>query len=250
VCTLGSVNGKYLFKNRDLSLQNCWSEEIIYSRRRYSYVGVAGRAAVQERGLNSGINEKGIAAAITYVGGGYLEDDLGRKIPRGVIIEEIVGNAATLMEALEIAQWHLNRDIHVGGNIVIAGDIGIISIEEIDRRIAVEFIDRAFFFRSNHFLNLSGPVDGSDTQERLVAISRIFEGKKPDEVSLRHIQEALAHRGEDALICKRKEDHINGEASITVSTVIYDIGARTVHYKYTCDPASVFQTFQPMQPTS
>jgi hypothetical protein len=246
MCTLGSVNKKYLFKNRDMGVDNSFAEEIVQSKRRYSYVGIAGKTNVHERGLNSGINEKGVAAAITFVGLGEtssLSDEILQKIPRGVIIEDIVGNAATLLEAVEIAQWHLNRNVHVGGNIVIADDTGIVSIEELEYRFALEFVSDEFFFRSNHFLNLVLPPEKDDSLDRLAAIHRIFSGKNASAVGLSQIQEALVYRGEDAKIYKKPED---GLSSVTVSAVIYDIPARTAHYRYIIDPKAVFQELKPL----
>jgi hypothetical protein len=239
MCTLGSVSGKYLFKTRDLGVDDSRTEEIIRAKRRYAYVGVAGRTNPQERGLNSGINEKGIAAAITFVGGDVnLSDAICQAIPRGVIVEDIVGSAATVLEALEIAQWHLNRNVYVGGNIVISGDEGIVSIEELQRRCAVEFDGSEFFFRTNHFLNLNQIEGEGDSSARLAAVRKAFEGKAPASVNLADVKDALSYRGQDAVIYKKPEDRLS---FVTVSTVIYDIPARTAHYRYTIDPASAFQ---------
>jgi hypothetical protein len=233
-----------------MGTENSFVEDIIRNKRRYSYVGIAGKANIYERGLNSGINEKGLAAAITYVGasvgldkGELLPDALLHKIPRGVIIEDVVGNASTLIEATEIAQWHLNRDIHVGGNIVIADETGIVSIEELERRFVVEFIGDDFFFRSNHFLNLTHPPVGDDSLERLAAVRRVFDGITADSVDISHIKEALAYRGEDAKIYKKPED---GLETVTVSTVIYDIRQRAAYYRYTIESESVFQELRPV----
>ncbi|GHV78948.1 hypothetical protein AGMMS49944_07390 [Spirochaetia bacterium] len=244
MCTLGSVSGRFLFKNRDMGVDNSFKEDIIRDKRRYAYVGIAGKANEFERGLNSGINEKGVAAAITYVQGGgvSLGDAIRRTIPRGVIVEDIVGNAANLLEAVELAHWHLNRDVHVGGNIVLADETGIVSIEELEKRFAVEWVADKLFFRSNHFLNLNQPIDEGDTLQRLTAIRRAFEGKKAERVDLSHIKKALEYRGDDARIYKKPEDKLE---SVTVSTVIYDIPARTAHYRYTVDPNTVFQELQP-----
>jgi hypothetical protein len=233
-----------------MGTESSFAEEIVQSKRRYSYVGVAGKSNIYERGLNSGINEKGLAAAITYVGayagldkGEQLSTALQHKLPRGIIIEDIVGNASTLLEAVEIAQWHLNRDIHVGGNIVIADETGIVSIEELERRFALEFIGDDFFFRSNHFLNLTHQAGEDDSRERLTAIRRAFNGISPESADLSHIKEALSYRGSDAKIYKKKED---GLQILTISTVIYDIRKRIAHYRYTIDSESVFQELRPL----
>jgi hypothetical protein len=226
--------------------ENSYNEEIVQNKRRYSYVGVAGKANNYERGLNSGINEKGLAAAITYVGldkGDPLSAALQHKIPRGVIIEDMVGNASTLLEAAEIAQWHLNRDVHVGGNIVIADETGIVSIEELECRFAIEFVRDDFFFRTNHFLNLTHPPVGDDSRERLVAIHRAFNGKIANAVDIPYIKEILSYRGADAKIYKKPKD---GLEVVTVSTVIYDIRERAAYYRYTIDPESVFQELRPL----
>ncbi|MDR1732455.1 MAG: C45 family peptidase [Synergistaceae bacterium] len=245
MCTLGSVNRKYLFKNRDIGTENSFEEEIVRNKRRYSYVGVAGRTNRQERGLNSGINEWGVSAAITWVGGPEgLSEDILRKTPRGVIVEDVVGNAKNLLEAAEIAQWHLVRGAHVGGNIVIANEEGIVSIEEIDRRFAVEFVEEDFFFRTNHFLNLTRPVENDDSPHRFEAIRRLFSEKSAEDVDVPFIREQLAWRGEDAFIYKKTED---GLGSATVSAVIYDIPSCVAHYRYVCDPGASWQILEPPQ---
>ena len=245
MCTLGSVNGNYLFKNRDIDTKNSFQENIVRDKRRYSYVGVAGKTNERERGLNSGINEWGVAAAITWVGGSEgLSEDILQKTPRGVIVEDVVGNARDLLEAVEIAQWHLVRDVHVGGNIVIANEEGIVSIEERDRRFAVEFVEDEYIFRTNHFLNLTNPsaVENDDSLRRLEAIRRLFSEKNAPEVDVPFIQKALAWRGEETFICKKVDDGLD---SATVSTVIYDIAARTAHYLYTCGPEATWQILEP-----
>jgi hypothetical protein len=242
MCTLGSVRGRYLFKNRDIESGNSFREEIVHDSRRYSYVGVAGKTNEFERGLNSGINEKGVAAAITYVGpSGSLSRNIENRIPRGVIVEDIVGNAGNLLEAAEIAQWHLNRDTYVGGNIVIVSGEGIVSIEEIDRRFGVAFIDSEFFLQSNHFLNLNRHPDEGDSTERFAAINRLFAGKRGADVDVPFIKEVLSYRG-DALIFKKREDEVRG---VTVSTVIYDIEKKAAHYRYAADGDTRFQELIP-----
>jgi hypothetical protein len=222
---------------------NSFREEIVLNIRRYSYVGIAGKTNEFERGLNSGINEKGIAAAITYVGPrGSLSGNIENRIPRGIIVEDIVGNAGNLLEAAEIAQWHLSRDPHVGGNIVIVSGEGIVSIEEIDRRFAVAFIDSEFFLQSNHFLNLNRPPDEGDSPERFAAINRLFAGKRAADVDIPFIKDVLSYRGNYALIFKKREDKVGG---VTVSTVIYDIEKKTAHYRYAADGDARFQELTP-----
>jgi hypothetical protein len=158
-------------------------------------------------------------------------------------VEDIVGNAATLLEAVEIAQWHLNRNVHVGGNIVLADETGIVSIEELERRYALQWTEEKFFFRTNHFLNLQEPIGKDDSLERLEAIHRGFKGKNSDTLPLADIKAALEYRGTDAKIYKKPEDKLE---SVTVSTVIYDIPARTAHYRYTIEPNAVFQELRPL----
>jgi hypothetical protein len=231
MCTLGAIRGRYIFKNRDLGLENSTKEEIIQGKRTYSYVGIAGKASAGERGLNSGINEKGVGAAITYVGEDTLQNDIANKIPRGVIIEDIVGNAATLLEAAEIIQRHLNRNTYVGGNIVVAALDGILSVEEIDRSFAFEFVRSDYFIRTNHFLNLK-LRDGllkheKESQERYRIAEEYFKNKDIDKIGIKEIKEILSYHGETTSICK------HGEAqAVTVSTAIYDLSERELHYSY------------------
>jgi hypothetical protein len=231
MCTLGAVKGRFIFKNRDLGADNSFKEEIVQGNRTYSYVGIAGRSSAGERGLNSGINEKGIAAAITYVGGVSLGEDIAAKIPRGVIIEDIAGNAASLLEAAEIIQWHLNRNAYVGGNIVVAGEEGILSVEEIDRRFAFEFIQSDYFVRSNHFLNLSlreGLLKNKkESEQRYRIADDWFQSRYIDKIEVQDIKELLSYHGEETSLCKHGEFQ-----SVTVSSAIYDLKKRELHYSH------------------
>lgn len=232
MCTLGAIQGRYLFKNRDMGLDNGHKEDIIHGAGLYKYVGVAGHASPRERGLNSGINEEGVAAAITYVGNDTLSQMLDVKIPRGVLVEDVLRGAKNLNEAVAIAVEHLNRHAYVGGNIVIATSEGIVSIEELSPRYAVEVVSSPWFVRTNHFLNLHLTPgflpNENNTRIRYERFSKLLAESDIREFGIDDIRRALGdHENGENSICRHGEYQ-----AITVSSVVYDIQKRVMHYVY------------------
>lgn len=232
MCTLGAIQGRYLFKNRDMGLDNGLAEDIIQGAGLYKYIGVAGHASPRERGLNSGINEAGVAVAITYVGTETLAQSLESKIPRGVLVEDVLCGAKDLGEALTIAVAHLNRDAYVGGNIVIATPEGIASIEELSPRYAVEIIHSPYFVRTNHFHNLVLPLEilanPDNTRLRYERFSELLAESESRKFNVEDIRKALGdHANGENAICRHGE-----QLSVTVSSVVYDLQERAMYYLY------------------
>lgn len=230
MCTLGFVKGRYLFKNRDMSSRVFVKEEIITGKGSYSYIGVAGAGGQEEKGLNSGINEKGLAAAVTYVGQGRLEEEILFKKPRGLIVEEILKNCATLEQARQTAAGFLTESVYVGGNIVVAAQEGVLSIEESGGRYEAEIKEDDIFVRANHFCNLvhrnSGLKYYQESKSRYDAMEHYLRNRESAGFNLEDIKEILASHDKVAPICKHK-----GKAlGITVSSVIYDLQRLEMHY--------------------
>ena len=230
MCTLGAVKGRYLFKNRDMSSQVLVKEEIITGMGIYSYIGIAGTGNQEEAGLNSGINAKGIAAGVTYVGDGRLEEEITEKKPRGFIVEEILKNCSNLEQAKDMAVSFLTDHIYVGGNIIIASREGVVSIEEYEGRFSAEIHDSGIFVRANHFCNLELP-DGSlkhykESKIRYDTMREYLSTRYGAGLSLEEVKTILKSHDGEAPICKHK-----GKAlGVTVSSVIYDLETRKMYY--------------------
>lgn len=235
MCTSGALIGKFLFKNRDLGPQSGLEEDIARGYGAYRYIGVAGHAAPKERGLNSGLNEAGVAAQMTYVGTETLEESITNNVPRGVLIESILRNAANLDEALQIAAGLLNKYHFVGGTITINTLQGAAVIEEAYPRYAIERIgaERTWIVRTNHFENLVLPENFLPREEnskiRNRRLHELLEKLDPAAVSPDDIRRALAdHENGENAICRH-----GGEAQAqTVSTVVYDLQKKQMHYLY------------------
>jgi hypothetical protein len=225
MCTLGAVNGRYLFKTRDLWSDSDKAEEIVLSRGRYRYVGIQGHASPLERGLNSGVNEKGVAVAITFVDVVPLAEALLHKTPRGVLVEEVLRNCGDLASALRIVTDFLTEPF-VGGNIVITTPEGGFVVEQQHPRFAVEFITAPVTVRTNHFLNLRIEEQVPGNQNNSASrFSRMQSLLSDGTVNNREkIQRVLADHHSSNQICSH-----SGELC-TVSAVIYDLKAATLHY--------------------
>lgn len=231
MCTLGAFSGQYLFKNRDMSANAGLEEELARGEGgRFRYVGVAGHASPLEKGLNSGINEAGIAAAMTFVDQVSLVQALETRTPRGVLIEKILGEAGNLAEALQITIDFFHRQPLVGGNIAIITPDGGAVVEQLYPRIAVEIVTQSTVVRTNHFLNLTvpGSLAGNleDSQARFQRFSQLLSAKKATSVGVADIKRALADHAGSHPICR------HGPDAITVSTAVYSIADRTLHYAY------------------
>lgn len=232
MCTLGAVQGRFLFKNRDMGLDNGLEETIFRGAGRYRYIGVAGHATPKERGLNSGINEAGVAAAITYVGAETLAQALETKVPRGTLIEDVLRSAKDIREALQIATEHLNRDAYVGGNLVIATREAVASIEELPPRYAVEVVHAPWFVRTNHFVNLNLPPEflprEANSRVRYQRFSELLAESEKKEFGPEDIRRALGdHKNGKDSICRHGVDQ-----AVTVSSVAYDLRGNTMYYLY------------------
>lgn len=157
MCTLGVIPHHFLFKTRDL-WQNSGHKEVVVERDDcFRYIGVQGHAHPNEIGLNSGINNAGLAVAITFVDRVTLEDALTSKTPRGVLVEDILGHCGTMVEAVQrfISYW--NSPL-VGGNIVIATPEGGVTIEQLHPLSALEWHCEHPVVRTNHFVNLNADI--------------------------------------------------------------------------------------------
>lgn len=225
MCTLGSINGKYLFKTRDLWSESDPTEEIINGRGRYRFVGIKGHASPLERGLNSGVNEKKVAVAITFVDTIPLAEALMFKTPRGVLVEEILRNCSDLTSALRVAVDFMAEPL-VGGNIVVATPEGGFIVEQLHPRFAIEYIAKPITVRTNHFLNLQ--VDGDLQGNRINSVNRFTRMRglleNSAEVEVKNIQKFLADHHTIDPICSHK-----GEMR-TVSAVVYDLNSTELHY--------------------
>ncbi len=234
MCTSGALAGRLLFKNRDMGPFAGLSEDIVRGYGIYRYVGVAGHATPNERGLNSGINEAGIAALMTYVGQGGLEKDIDENTPRGVLIESILRSAGTLEEAVDIATTFLLKHKFVRGNITINSPEGVAVIEEDFPRFAVQIIKDGWVVKTNHFENLA--FDEStypqikNTKTRSARFHELLESIDPSKAGINDIKEALSDHanGADA-ICRHRE---KCDGMQTVSTAIYDLESRRLFYSY------------------
>lgn len=235
MCTLGVINGCYLFKNRDMGSGAGLEEDLAEGHGRFRYIGVAGHASPLERGLNSGINEAGVAAAMTFVDRVPLTHALRKRTPRGVLIEEILRSAGDLQAALRIATDFLCTTPLVGGNIAIATPAGSAVIEQLYPRFAIEMVDRPVSVRTNHFLNLAVSsmlaVDGENSQARYKRFRSLLKpaagGEGDPSFGFEKIRQALSDHTGPHPICRH-----GGDDAVTVSTAIYDIGERTLHYVY------------------
>lgn len=247
MCTLGTIDDCYLFKNRDMEPGAGLEENIVHGCGRFRYVGVAGHASPLERGLNSGINEAGVAAAMTFVDRIPLTRALRTKIPRGVLIEEILRSADSLAAALRIAANFLCTTPLVGGNIVILASGGGAVIEELYPKFAIEMFSRTATVRTNHFLNLAveGPlaVDKKNTLARYKRFRSLLEpavagnGKNVQPFGFAEIKQALSDHEGPHPICR------HGSDAVTVSTAIYDIKKRLLHYVYGNPCSGVFAEY-------
>lgn len=235
MCTLGAIDGQFLFKNRDMDLGAGVSEDIVQGHGRLRFIGVAGHASPLERGLNSGINEAGIAAAMTFVDIAPLTEMLKTRTPRGVLIEEILRNAQDLTAALRIATDFLATMPLVGGNIVIMTPAGGAVIEQLYPRYAVEIIAQPVTVRTNHFHNLlvSGrlAVNGRNSKRRFEQCSSLLaraeeSGNTSEVFNFERIRNVLADHEGGQPICR------HGETAITVSAVVYDVRNRRMHYTH------------------
>lgn len=235
MCTAGALNKKYLFKNRDMGITSGLGETIKRGYGVYRYIGVEGHATPRERGLNSGLNEKGISAEMTYVGNLDLNDAIDTSLPRGVLIESILGQAGNLEEALEIASRMLQRYQFVGGNILINTPQGSAVIEELYPRYCIErkSNEDTWFVKTNHFTQMILPVGFLKQEEnsriRYGRFEELLNRLDPDAATPEDIKNALAdHANGDNAICR----HGGNEFPLTVSTVIYDLEKLDMYYLY------------------
>ncbi len=225
MCTLGAVNGRYLFKNRDLWCDSSRVEEVVCGQGNYRYRGIRGHASPLERGLNSGINEKGVAVAITFVDNVPLAEALLTKTPRGVLVEEILGSCGDLASAVTVITEYMKKPL-VGGNIMVATPQGGVVLEQLYPRFVCEYFINPIVVRTNHFLNL--PMEQSNQHEHNSSHDRsrrmcelLGNG---DNASLTSIQGVLADHGGTHRICSH-------EGTLrTVSAVVYDVKAAVMHY--------------------
>lgn len=229
MCTLGAIDGKFLFKNRDMEPGAGITEDVVYGHGRFRYVGVAGHASPLERGLNSGINQAGVAAAITFVDYVPLPAAICSKTPRGVLVEDILRSAGTLQAALQIAGEFLLTTPLVGGNIVIMTPDGGAVIEQLYPQYAVQLITGTVTIRTNHFEVLTLPgelaVNRENSQTRFTRFAQLLT-VAGEGLSVEKIRQALANHEEPHPICR------HGGDAVTVSTAIFDLGNRTMHYAY------------------
>lgn len=233
MCTLGAISGQFLFKNRDMGTDAGTSEDLVRGKGQLNYVGVAGHASPLERGLNSGINEAGVAAAITFTDHKNMLELLKSRTPRGVLVEEILGHASDLQSALHIALDFLHFKPLIGGNIVIlTPDEGAV-IEQIYPRFAIEYITQPYIARTNHFLNLRTnghlAVNQASSQDRLRRIGSLLEEKHGNgeyRISVDDIKGILSDHEGIYPICSHQGD------LVTVSSSIYDIQERALYYAY------------------
>jgi hypothetical protein len=233
MCTLGAISGRYLFKNRDLWPGCSQAEEIMQGRGRYRYQGVRGQANSLERGLNSGINEAGVAVAITYVDRVPLAEALSVRSPRGVLVEEILRSCRDLSSALRLVTDFLTTPL-AGGNIVILSPEGGAVLEQLYPLFAIELIKAPVTVRTNHFCNLrvSGALLGnlqSSTARFEQMTGLLSQGAWPEAGAesgtvITLIKEALANHDGRYPICS------HGGELRTVSSALYDLKERALHY--------------------
>ncbi|MBJ6724370.1 carcinine hydrolase/isopenicillin-N N-acyltransferase family protein [Geomesophilobacter sediminis] len=225
MCTLGAVTGRFLFKTRDLWGESDPFEEIVSRQGRLCYLGLRGQAAPGERGLNSGINEAGVAVAVTFADTVSLADALAKKTPRGVLVEEILGRCSDLASALRTAAEFQQLPL-VGGNIVIMTPQGGAVIEELYPWYCVEQTVAPVTVRTNHFINLREPAPLKGDREGGLARHRRMVSLLSDgaDVDARQLQAFLADHAGAHPICSHA-----GELT-TVSAVIYDLEGRRLNY--------------------
>ena len=235
LCTLGAIDGKFLFKNRDMDLGAGIAEDVMQGHGRLRFIGIAGHASPRERGLNSGINEAGVAAAMTFADVELLMEVLKTRMPRGVLIEEILRNARDLEAALRITGDFLHTTPLVGGNIVIMTPAGGAVVEQLYPRYAVEMIKQPVTVRTNHFLNLTVPgklaVNERNSRNRFdkcgSLLTEVAESGNADEhFNAEVIGRVLSNHEGRHPICR------HGGRAVTVSAVIYDIRNRVMHYTH------------------
>lgn len=245
MCTLGAIRNQFLFKNRDMGVGSGLTETLVREQGRYKYIGVAGHASPLERGLNSGINEAGVAVAITFVDHVSLPEAIKIKTPRGVLVEEILRTAGNLQDALRVVSDYLTTPL-VGGNIVIVTPNGGAVLEQVYPRFAVEIIEQPVTVRTNHFLNLVLPevtsVDPDNTAARFRRFSHLLspavQGEHIGGFSIAKIKQALSDHEGGHPICR------HGEAGgSTVSSAIYDVQERSLHYVFGNPCSGTFQQF-------
>lgn len=237
MCTLGTIVGQFLFKNRDMERGAGVTEDVIHGQGRFRYLGVAGHASRLERGLNSGINEAGVAVAITFVDHIPLAAAIRTRTPRGVMVEEILSKAGDLAAALQIATQFLTTTPLVGGNVVVMTPKGGAVIEQLYPKYAIEILTQGVTVRTNHFLNLqvteplAVPVQNSKARwERFTHLLsqpefRDNTDKPADRKCLvPEIKKHLANHERPHPICR------HGAGALTVSTAIYDIKNRSMYY--------------------
>ena len=232
MCTLGVIPHHYLFKTRDLWKNSGQNEVVVEKDNCFRYIGVQGHAHPNEKGLNSGINNAGLAVAITFVDRVTLEDALASKTPRGVLVEDILGHCGTIVEAVQrfIGYWNCPL---VGGNIVFANPEGGVTIEQLHPLSALEWHTEHPVVRTNHFLNLNADIHVSselqDTldwyQQNSLGRYRRMEhlsGKDVSDVS--SIRTMLSNHEGDHPICS------HNDKLLTRSAVIYDLEKLELHY--------------------
>lgn len=225
MCTLGSITGRWLFKTRDLWRESGRTEEIIAGHGRLRYLGVRGQSSPLERGLNSGVNEAGVAVAITFTDMVSLDEALQSRTPRGVLVEEILATCSDLHSSLGRFSEYLNTPL-VGGNIVIVTPLGSAVIEQRYPFSSIELVEGPVAVRTNHFLNLNIPgilVGNTENSiQRLARMNRLLDNGSGIDVN--RIKSALADHHGSHSICSH-----DGELQ-TVSAVIYNLDARSMHY--------------------
>jgi len=234
MCIVGAIESQFLFKNRDMEQGTETAEDLVQGHGRLRYIGVAGHASPLERGLNSGINESGVAVAITFVDYEPLTTMIKKRTPRGVLVEEILRNAGDLASALRIATDFLYRAPLVGGNIVILTPNGGAVIEQVYPKYAIEIMTQPMTVRSNHFLNLKLggrlAINKENTEarfDRFIDLLAATVKRTKEGFCFENIRQALADHEGPHPVCRH-----DGDAVVTVSTAIYDIQKRTLHYAF------------------
>lgn len=179
--------------------------------------------------MNSGINQAGVAAAITFADYVPLPAAIRSKTPRGVLVEDILRSAGTLAAALRMAGEFLITTPLVGGNIVIMTPDGGAVLEQLYPQYAVQLISETVTVRTNHFQVLTLPgelaVNRENSQTRFTRFAQLLPVPGAS-FSVEKIRQALANHEEPHPICR------HGGDAVTISTAIYDLGNRTMHYAY------------------
>jgi hypothetical protein len=241
MCTLGAISGKYLFKTRDLWSGAERGEEVATGRGRYRYVGVRGMTTPLERGLNSGINEAGVAVAITFVDHVSMEEAIATRTPRGVLVEEILRTCGDLPDVMRLIADFISVPL-VGGNIVILTPNGDAVLEQLYPRFAIELVDTPVIVRTNHFKNLKvngdlyGDRDNCNTRYARMT-SLLVNGHATGTICRDYIKAALSDHSGPHPICS------HAGSLQTVSSAIYDLQARSLEYTYGSPCAGNWQQF-------